>query len=265
MAQEDEKQSLEEWIAEEQARLEKGFEYTPQPTTDSGPDPADEVLAGLGIGAGVVGGAVGPHTNPVTFEGVRIPTITDALRSELTADDNRVEVARSGESTVVTILLSQANTYQYLPALTVTLLESAGMLTVTMGDLDRDVVRGALASIGGEVVDQGKDLLFRRRGIASVLDAAGNLIEGISDVAESIDDMTLPKQVWEVIDRVGEAAEEAYLEKKRQQQATQRRREEAERAWTHCPSCGRAFRPEESERVDCPACGGVRGDKPDWL
>jgi hypothetical protein len=265
MADEDKKQSLDEWIAEEQARLKKGFQYTPEPTTGSSSDPAGEVLTGLGIGAGVIGGAVGPHTNPVTFEGVRASIITDALRAELTADDSRVEVERNGDSTVVAVLLSQANTHQYLPALTVTLLESAGMLTVTMGDLDRDVVRGALASIGGAVVDQGKDLLFRRRGIAGVLDAAGNLIEGISDVAENISDVTLPKHVWEVIDRVGMAAEEAYREKKRQQQDMQRRREAAEKAWTHCPSCGRAYRPEEDERVDCSSCGGVRGDKPDWL
>jgi hypothetical protein len=266
MADDDKKQRLEEWIAQEQARLKKGFEYTPKPTTSSsGPDVAGEVLTGLGVGAGVVGGAVGPHTNPVTFEGVRTSTIAEALRSEFTADDSRVEVERSGDSTIVTILLNQADTYQFLPALTVTLLESAGQLTVTMGDLDRDVVRGALASIGGAVVDQGKDLLFRRRGIAGVLDAAGNLIDGLSDVAENIDDMTLPRQVWEVIDRVGNAAEEAYREKKRQQEERQRQRQEAERAWTHCPSCGRAFRPDENERVDCPSCGGVRGGKPDWL
>jgi hypothetical protein len=265
MTDEDKKQSLEEWLAEEQARLEKGFEYTPKPTTGSSPDTSGEVLTGLGIGAGVVGGAVAPHTNPVTFEGVKASTIADALCSELTADDSRVELKRSGDSTIATVLLSQANTYQYLPAVTVTLLESAEMLTVTMGDLDKDVVRGALASIGNAVVDQGKDLLFRRRGIAGVLDAAGNLIEGISNVAENIDDMTLPRHMWEVIDRVGHAAEEAALEKKRQQQERQRQREEAERAWTHCPSCGRAYRPEEGERVDCPACGGVRGDKPDWL
>jgi hypothetical protein len=265
MTDEDKTQSLEEWLAEEKARLEKGFEYTPKPTTSSSSDPAGEVLTGLGIGAGVIGGAVAPHTNPVTFEGVKASTIADALRSDLAADDSRVEIKRSDDATIATILLSQANTYQYLPALTVTLLESAGMLTVTLGDLDRNVVRGALASIGGAVVDQGKDLLFRRRGIAGVLDAAGNLVEGISDVAENIDDMALPKHVWAVIDRVGHAAEEAYLEKKRQQRERQLRREEAERAWTHCPSCGRAYKPEENGRVDCPACGGVRGDKPDWL
>lgn len=262
---EEKKQGLEEWMAEERARLKKGFEYTPEPTTSSGPSTADEVLTGLGIGAGVVGGAMAPHANPVTFGGVRASIIVNALRSEITDDDTRVQIDRTGDSTVVTILLNQADSYQFLPALTLTLLESADTLTVTMGDLDKDAVRGAWTSIGGTVVEQGKDLLLGRRGPAGLIDAASDLIEGISQVTESVDDLSLPKQVWGVIDRVGGAAEEAYLEKKRGEQKEQRRREEAERAWTHCPSCGRAYRPEEAHRVDCSSCGAPRGDKPDWL
>jgi predicted Zn-ribbon and HTH transcriptional regulator len=265
MTDEDRKQSLEEWMAEERARLKKGFEYTPKPVTSSGPTPADEALTGLGIGAGVVGGAVAPHPNPTVFEGVKAAIIADALESELSDEDARVQVTRTGDSTMVTILLSQADGYQFLPALTVTLLETADKLTVTMGDLDKDVVRGAWASIGGEVVEQGKDLLLGRRGIAGMLDAAGDLIESVSDVAESVDDLALPKQAWKVIDRVGKAAEEAYLEAKRREQEAQRQREAIERAWTHCPACGRAYRPEEIERVDCPSCGAPRGDRPDWL
>ncbi len=265
MTGEDRKQSLEEWMAEERARLKKRFEYTPKPVTSSGPGPAEEVLTGLGIGAGVVGGAVAPHPNPTAFEGVKAAIIADVLESELADEDTHVQVTRTGDSTVVTILLSQADSRQFLPALTVTLLEAADKLTVTMGDLDRDVVRGAWASIGGEVVEQGKDLLLGRRGIAGMLDAAGNLIEGIGDVAENVDDLALPKQVWKVIDRVGKAAEETYLETKRREREARRQRDEIERAWTHCPACGRAYRPEEIERVDCPSCGAPRGDKPDWL
>jgi hypothetical protein len=251
-------------MAEERARLKKGFEYTPKPATGSTPAPAEEVLTGLGIGVGVIGGAVAPHPNPTAFEGVKAMIIADALKSELTDEDTQVQIARTGDSTMVTILLGQASGYQLLPALTVTLLEAADTLTVTMGDLDKDVVRGAWASIGGEVVEQGKDLLGRR-GIAGMLDAAGNLIEGVSDVAENVDDLALPKQAWKVIDRVGKAAQEMYLEAKRREQEVQRQREAAERAWTHCPACGRAYRPEEIERVDCPSCGAPRGDKPDWL
>jgi hypothetical protein len=265
MSDEEKKQSLEEWMAEERKRLKKGFEYTPKPTTSGGPGASDDALAGLGLGAAVVGGAVAPHPNPVTFEGVRASVVASALQSELAGDDTRVQVSRTGDATVVSILLHQAESYQFLPALTVTLLEAAGALTVTMGDLDKDVARGAWASIGGTVVEQGKDLLLGRRGPAGLLDAAGDLIEGISQVAESVDDLALPKQVWAVIDRVGKAAEEAYLEEKRLREEELRRREEAERVWTHCPACGRAYRPEETQRVDCPSCGAPRGNRPDWL
>ena len=261
----DEEKSLDEWMAEERARLKKGFEYEPKPTASSGPSTGDDVLAGLGIGAAVVGGAVAPHTNPVILAGVDPSIIANALRSEVADDDTQVQVNRTGDSTMITFLLNQSNSYQFLPALTVTLLKAADALTVTMGDLDKSVVRGAWASIGGTVVKQGKDALLRRRGPAGLLDAAGDLIEGISEVAESADDLALPKQVWAVIDRVGKAAEEAYLKEKRLREQAQRKREDAERAWTHCPSCGRAFRPEEAQRVDCPSCGGVRGPKPDWL
>jgi hypothetical protein len=211
----------------------------------------------------VVGGAVAPHPNPITFEGVKASVIADALKSELASDDTQVQVNRTDDSTVVTILLHQAKSYQFLPALTVTLLEKAGALTVTLGDLDKSVARGAWTSIGGAVVEQGKDLL--RRGPGGLLDAAGELIEGISEVAENIDDLALPKQVWGVIDRVGQAAEEGYLEERRLKEAALRQREETERAWTHCSSCGRAYSSEEAERVSCPSCGGTRGNKPDWL
>jgi hypothetical protein len=80
-----------------------------------------------------------------------------------------------------------------------------------------------------------------------------------------VDDLALPRQVWAVIDRVGKTAEEAYLEEKRQREREQYKRQEAERAWTHCASCGRAYSPEEVERMTCPSCGGSRGSKPSWL
>jgi hypothetical protein len=265
MPDEEKESSLEEWMTEERARLKKGFEYEPKPTTGRGPSAGDDVLTGLGLGAAVVGGAVAPHPNPATFEGVKASVIADALKSDLTSDDIQVQVSYTDDSTVVTLLLQQAQSYQFLPALTVTLLEKAGALTVTLGDLDKSVMRGAWISIGGTIMEQGKGLLRRRRGPAGLLDAAGELIEDIGEVAESVDDLALPKQVWAVIDRVGKAAEEGYLEEKRLEEEALRRRKETERAWTHCPSCGRAYRPEEAQRVSCPSCGGTRGDKPDWL
>ena len=90
------------------------------------------------------------------------------------------------------------------------------------------------------------------------------MMEGVQDLVEDIQDLGLPKRVWQVIDRVGEAAEEAYLDEKRQEQERQREREAAERAWTHCESCGRAYQ-EDDDRMDCPSCGAPRGSKPAWL
>ncbi|MBL7063028.1 MAG: hypothetical protein ISS49_02320 [Anaerolineae bacterium] len=262
----DKEQSLEEWLAEEQARLDKGFTFKPQPSSAaSKPGAAEGIMAGLGLGAGVVAGTVAPHPDAVTFEGVKAAVIVKALRSEIPDDDTRVQVDEGGDAVVVTILQSQeSRPRQFSPAVSATLIETADTLTVTVSDLSQGAVRGALSSVGSTVLDQGKGLLFRRRGIGGLLDTAGDIMESVSDLIEDIQDLGLPKRVWEVIDRVGEAAEEAYLDEKRKEQERQRKREAAEGAWTHCESCGRAYR-EDDDRMDCPSCGAPRGPKPAWL
>ena len=59
-------QSLDEWLAEERARLDKGFTFEPQPTSAPiQPGTAEQALAGLGLGAGVAAGVAAPHPNPV--------------------------------------------------------------------------------------------------------------------------------------------------------------------------------------------------------
>ncbi len=261
------KQDLEEWMDEERARLKEGFTFEPQPTSPPGkPDSGAEILAGVGLGAGVVGGALAPHADTVTFAGCRAGVIVEALKSEIAAQDTRVQTSRSGNSVVVTILQSQASRPgAFYPALTVTLLEAADELTVTVSDLDQDAKRGALGSIGRTALNQGKRLLFRRRGIVGLIQTASAVIDGVEDVVEDIQDLQLPKQVWEVIDRVGQAAEQVYLEEQRREREAQRQREEAEMAWLYCPSCGRAYREDEASRVDCPACGAPRGPKPAWM
>lgn len=261
----DEELTHEEWLAAERARLEKGFAYEPRPSSaPAKPGTADEVLAGLGLGAGVAAGSAAPHSNPTTFEGVQAAVIANALRNELPDDDTRVEAERTGDALVVTVLQSQENNpYQLLPALTVALIETAGMLTVTVSDLTERTVRGALGSIGSTVVEQGKRVLFRRRrGVGGLFDAAGNVIEGVQDLVEDIQDLNLPRRVWTVIDRVGGAAEEAYLKDRREKQKARWEREAVERAWTRCEWCGRVYKDDEAERTDCPSCGAPRGDKP---
>ncbi len=261
-------QSLKEWIAEERARLDKGFTYEPPPLSspESKPGSAGQLAAGLGLGAGVVAGAVAPHPDSVTFEGCHTGVIVTALRQEIANDDTRVQVGRSDDSVVVTILQSQANRpHQFTPALTAALVETSDTLTVTISDLSGEAKRSTLGSVGRTVVEQGKRLIHKRRGIGGLVQAAGDVMEGVEDLVEDIQDLGLPKRVWEVIDRVGAAAEQAYLEEKRKQQELQWQREAAERAWTHCESCGRAYKDDEAHRVDCSSCGGVRGNKPDWL
>ncbi|MDY6875638.1 MAG: hypothetical protein SWK90_05495 [Chloroflexota bacterium] len=267
MTEEGKEQSLAEWLAEEQARLDEGFTFEPKPSSEaSTPGAGEEILAGLGLGAGVVGGAVASHPDTVTFEGCKTDVIVTALREEIADDDTRVQVDRAGDSTVVTILQSQErHPHQFSPALTATLIETKDTLTVTVSDLNQGAVRGTLSSVGSTVLDQGKRLLFRRRSVPGMLDTAGRVMEGIEDLVEDIQDLGLPKRVWKVIDRVGKAAEEAYLDQQRKERELQRRREQVERAWTHCQSCGRAYRDNEGSRVDCPSCGAPRGEKPAWL
>ena len=264
-------QSLEDWLAEERARLDKGFSFEPPPPTadaSAGTSPADQVLGGLGLGAGVLGGAVAPHPNPTTFEGCPSDGIAAALRQEFSGGDTRVQVERRGDTTIVTILQRQDDkgASDFIPAVNVALVEKETMLTVTVSDLSQDTVRDTISSIGGTLLEQGKHVLIgRRRGIRGMFDMAGRLKDGVTDLIEDIQDLGLPRRVWAVIDRVGGAAEKAYLEQRREEQKRQWEREEKERAWLYCPSCGRAYREDEAARVDCPSCGAPRGEKPVWL
>jgi rubrerythrin len=266
---EEKKQSLEEWMEEERERLKEGFTYEPKPVSQpSKPAVGDQIAAGLGLGAGVAAGTLGPHPNPVTFEGCKASVIVTALKQELTNDDTRVQVDRSGNAHVATILQSQEpDPHQFFPVLTATMVETADTLTVTLSELNQDASRGAISSVGSTVLDQGKRLLTRRRrrGIGSVLDMADNIKDGIENVVEDIQDLTLPRRVWGIIDRVGEAAERAYLDERRKEQEYQRQREAAEQAWTNCEYCGRVYAEGEGSLTSCPTCGGARGPKPAWL
>jgi hypothetical protein len=268
MTEEEKRQQLsrEEWLAEERKRLEEGFSFEPQPTPEGlKPGAADDILAQLGLGAGVLAGVVAGHTNPVTFEGCRASTIANALISEVAGEDTRATVSETEEATIVRILERQGPQQRFSPALTVTLIEADEVLTVAMSDLSPDVKRGTIGSIGRSALRGSRSILLRRRGLPGVLDAAGGVMEGIEDVAEDIQDLSLPKRLWLVIDRVGEAAEETYLEERRRRLALERKREAAERAWTHCEWCGRAYAEEEADIVQCPSCGAPRASKPEWL
>ena len=268
MTDTDKEKSREEWLAEEQARLEKGFSYEPQPVSGaSKPGAGDQVLAGLGLGAGVVGGIAAEHPDSVSFEGAEAAVIVSALKSEIADDDTRVQIERTGDSVIATVLQSQTErSYDFSPVLTVTLLEKAEALTVTMSKLNQDSVRGRLSSVGSTVLDQGRRIIFRRRrGLGGLVDTADDVMEGVEDLVEDIQDLNLPSRVWAVIDRVGKAAEAAYLDEQRKNREAQRQREVAERAWTHCEWCGRTYGDDEDHLTGCPTCGGSRGSKPAWL
>ena len=100
--------SLEEWIAEERERLDKGFTYEPQPiSSPSKPGATEQIAAGLGLGAVVAGGAMAPHPDSVTFEGCKADVIVTALNAEIADADTRMKVDRTRDSVVVTLLQSQ--------------------------------------------------------------------------------------------------------------------------------------------------------------
>ena len=168
---------------------------------------------------------------------------------------------------VCTVLQKQEpRPYDFFPALSVTMIEKADTLTVTVSDLDQDTVRGALGSMGSTLLDQGKRVITgRARGVGGVFDAAGHVMKGVEELVEDIQDLGLPRRVWKVIDRVGEATEKAYLDEQRQIQERQRQREAAIRAWTHCAWCGHAYGTDEADTTSCPSCGAARGPKPDSL
>jgi len=262
----EEKQSLEEWLADERRRLDEGFSYEPAAVSKSESSPANDILTELGFGAGVLGSLVSGHPNPVTFEGCSASTIVNALASEFEGSDTKVEISGSPEeATTVSILQRQEMHHQFFPALTVTLVESEETLVIAVSDLSQDAKREAASSLGKAALRSSRGLLLRERGLGGVLHTADNLLEGIEDVVEDVQDLSLPRRVWAVIDRVGRAAEDAYLEEQSKKQAAEQRREAAERAWTRCEWCGRAYGRDQEDVVQCPSCGAPRGVKPAWL
>ncbi len=260
-------EALEEWLAEERRRLDEGFSFQPQPMEESAPpDPAQDILAQMGLGAGVLAGVIAGHANPVTFEGCSASTIAEAVRSHITSGDNRVAIEETEEATVVTVLQGQENRVDgFFPALTVTLIETSDTLTIAMSDLSPDLKREAVGSIGQAALRSGRSLLVRGRGLGGVLYAAGGWVRSIEEVSENLQDLSLPSRVWGVIDIVGSAAEASFLEGQRTENARERERRSAERAWTHCEWCGRAYPAEDHGVVQCPSCGAPRGPKPAWL
>lgn len=281
-------QSMEEWLAEERKRLDTGFTFTPGPTTSHGrPSPLGDITAGLGLGAGVVAGAVASHPNPSTYEGVGAIGVIQTLHSELGDNDTQVGWEKvAGETTwIVTVQKRDTETGRFQPALSVTLAETGDGPTLTVSvsslrvDVKTDVATEAVRTAVGEgtgIFGRVKDAAnaARRGGIAgmaaNLLDGAtgaasaiaggiGNIVESVSD---SIETWTLPRRIWEIIDRVAGSAEKAYLDEQRKAQEFGWKREAAERAWTHCESCGRAYREDEDDRVDCSSCGAPRGVKP---
>lgn len=263
---EDRAMSHEEWLESERERLRRGFMYTPQPSASGTPARgADQVLAGLGLGAVAAAGALGPHPNPITFQGIRASVIANALRSEISDHDTRVQVQRTDEGMVVIVSQSQVSAPQrFSTVLTVTLLQAPEELSVAVSELRKSALREKWSSIGGTVLEQAGEVLVsrRRRGVRGLIDMAGNLRDGVEDLVDDLQDLTLPRRVWAVVDRVGGAAEEAYLEEIRRARALEWQREAAVRAYTHCAWCGRPYGPDEDETVRCPSCGAPRGPKP---
>ena len=78
-------EGVEDWLAAERSRLDRGFQFEPKPTTSESASSGsiETALAGVGLGAGVVAGAAAPHPNPTTFQGVKPTVIINALREEL--------------------------------------------------------------------------------------------------------------------------------------------------------------------------------------
>lgn len=262
-----EEKEIDAWLQRERERLDAGFSFEPSPGVEADESSAaDDALAGGGLGAALTTGTMGGHDNPVVFEGCKPDLIVSALRSEISSDDTRITTEEIDAGTVVTVLQSPSDRpHDFIPALTVTLIERADVLMATISGLSRDSKRKTLAAIGKTALKQGTRLFLSRRGLYGMLREAGSLVESVQDVADDVEDLGLSKRVWAVIDRVGGAAEQAYLEEKRQRRDRRRRREAAERAWTHCEWCGRAYAGDEDEVVQCSSCGAPRGSKPKWM
>lgn len=229
-------------------------------------DNVEGALTGLAMGAlGIGGVAAGITDNSGHYKGVKPEELIAPLRAEFGGGRTRIHFSGRPEAIIATVALVSSSGREAVPALTINLTSVNEGVEVKVNDL---TTRGLIATVkeGGkallELAEQGLDLLNLGKYGGSPQDmistAQQTLAEG-SDLAETAGGLKLKERAWKAIQAAAESIEANALSRLK---AERKAREALEAAWdrfTHCPSCGVSFGPEDSV---CRVCATARPEMP---
>jgi hypothetical protein len=220
------------------------------PSSSSGLEQAGLVGAGAAAGlAQTVKDATSPGT--FTFQTVRPPAATlqvfvEALQA-LGDRDTRPQVGRSTPDQATVQFQQLLPTGNWVGAQTVTLIQSADTVTITVSAPSLAAMGGAAGEVGGTAVST----------LGKVL--SGNVLGGLTEAArsvgrltESAENIALSSKIRSTLQRIGSALDDEW----RQAERERLEREERQRVLDTCQFCGAPY--PVADAVQCAVCGAPR-------
>ena len=218
--------------------------------------------AAAALGLGVAAGAIATEGS-ASYHGVPPRTVARALESNFgNTQTTDVEVEGEENSLLATIYLKSPD--NYVPALTVSLVQAADSLEVKVGDLTSESLLEAAKEGGKKLLNlAGKGLQFwlrrKQASVGEAVDVAQSALNTVFDAAQAAKDLKLQDRVWQVIKETAEVREKAYMV---EEERAHQERQDVIDAWydyNNCPQCGVAY---SADGTQCKVCGRARNSPP---
>lgn len=218
-------------------------------------------IAGL-VGLGTLAAKIAPEGKAewrgVTPRDLVSPLVSTFARQERT--DIRFESPNT-EGVVHGVVLLRTGRGM-LPAIDINLTPLADAIEVKISKVSKESLIQTFKEGGGNLIELAKDALWigtRRRGIGSLLDLAGQVMEHGSEIARTVSDLDLEDKAWEAVQRAAEPLQTIYDEKSLILKDTRLKLEMAWDDYISCPRCRVEFGAED---VECRVCGAERPHMP---
>jgi hypothetical protein len=215
--------------------------------------------AGL-VGVGVLAQKIAPQ-GKATWRGVQPSDLVLPLERAFAAQektDIRFDPAHPQGMRQAVVYLRRPEAL--IPGLTILLTPLNDSIQVEVTKVSSAGVLDAIKSGGGRLFDLIKHTIRRDRSDAgSLIDLAGQALEHGTDIYQTVKDLNLEDQVWEVIQRTADPLQAIFDEKLALERQRLSRLELAWDDYYTCPRCRVEFGAGDAE---CRVCGTERTVKP---
>lgn len=246
-------------LQEKYAKIDTDLNLNQSGSLDLGDLAAGAAAAlGLGVAAGTIA-----TQGSASYHGVPPRTVARALESNFgKTQTTDVEVDGEENNLLATIYLKSPD--NYVPALTVALVQAADTLEVKVSDLTSESLLEAAKEGGKKLLNlAGKGLQFwlrrKQASVGEAVDVAQSALNTVFDATQTAKDLKLQDRVWQVIKETAEVREKAYLV---EEERARQERQDLIDAWddyNNCPQCGIAYPPDA---IQCKVCGRARNNPP---